>query len=54
MGLTTSGSEARERCSDLEIVRYDADTLYEEVGSEFRKVESVLEMHRTPVGPSNS
>jgi hypothetical protein len=39
-----------ERCSDLEVVRYDADRLHGEFGHEFRKVGSVTELHRTPRG----
>ena len=46
--VATFGPEGPERCSDLEIVRYDADTLHNEFGAEFRKVDSVIEVHRTP------
>jgi SAM-dependent methyltransferase len=48
--VATFGPEGPERCSDLEIVRYDADTLHEEFGTEFRKVDSLIEVHRTPRG----
>jgi SAM-dependent methyltransferase len=48
--VATFGPEGPERCSDLEVVRYDADKLHDEFGSEFRKVDSLTEMHRTPWG----
>jgi SAM-dependent methyltransferase len=48
--VATFGPEGPERCSDLEVVRYDADKLHDEFGHEFRKVGSVTEMHRTPRG----
>ena len=48
--VATFGLEGPERCSDLEVVRYDADKLHEEFGQEFRKVGSVTETHRTPRG----
>ena|SRR5579863_4259534 len=48
--VATFGPDGPERCSDLDVVRYDADRLHEEFGSEFRKVGSLIEMHRTPGG----
>jgi len=48
--VATFGPEGPERCSDLEIVRYDADKLHGEFGPEFRKVDSLIDMHRTPRG----
>ena len=48
--VATFGPEGPERCSDLEVVRYDADELHAEFGQEFRKVGSSTEMHRTPRG----
>ena len=48
--VATFGPEGPARCSDLEVVRYDADELHGEFGHEFRKVGSLTEMHRTPWG----
>ena len=48
--VATFGPEGPERCSDLEVVRYDPDGLHEEFGHEFQKVGSLTEMHRTPRG----
>jgi SAM-dependent methyltransferase len=48
--VATFGPDGPERCSDLEVVRYDADKLQEEFGHEFRKVDSLTEIHRTPHG----
>jgi SAM-dependent methyltransferase len=48
--VATFGPEGPERCSDLEVVRYDADTLHEEFGPEFRKLGSQTEVHQTPAG----
>ena len=48
--VATFGPEGPERCSDLEVVRYDADRLHGEFGHEFRKVGSATELHRTPRG----
>jgi SAM-dependent methyltransferase len=48
--VATFGPEGPERCSDLEVVRYDPDRLHEEFGHEFQKVGSLTEMHRTPRG----
>jgi SAM-dependent methyltransferase len=39
-----------ERCSGLEIVRYDADALGAILGDAFRLVEERRETHRTPLG----
>ena len=48
--VATFGPEGPERCSDLEVVRYDADQLHEEFGHGFQKVGSLTETHRTPWG----
>lgn len=39
-----------ERCSGLDIVRYDADTLAAVLGGRFRLLEERRESHRTPQG----
>lgn len=48
--VATFGLEGPERCSGLDIVRYDADGLHAEFGSRFQKVDSVSEVHTTPWG----
>jgi len=48
--VATFGPEGPERCSGLDVVRYDPDGLHEEFGHEFQKVGSLTEMHRTPRG----
>jgi SAM-dependent methyltransferase len=48
--IATFGPEGPERCSGLDIVRYDAETLHRELGPDFAQVSSVLENHKTPNG----
>jgi len=44
------GPEGPTRCSGLDVVRYDAESLHEEFGMHFRLVESSSELHHTPSG----
>ena len=46
----TFGPEGPTKCSGLEVVRYDADSLHGEFGARFRLVESSSEIHETPFG----
>ena len=48
--VATFGPEGPEKCSGLDVRRYDADSLHEEFGRRFRLVESSKEIHRTPFG----
>jgi SAM-dependent methyltransferase len=48
--VSTFGPEGPTRCSGLEVMRYDADTLHSEFGTRFRLVESLNELHETPFG----
>lgn len=48
--VATFGPRGPERCSGLEVVRYDADQLHGEFGGEFKKVTSSIELHTTPWG----
>ena len=48
--VSTFGPEGPTRCSGLDVVRYDADTLHDEFGTRFRLVESSKEVHQTPFG----
>jgi SAM-dependent methyltransferase len=46
----TFGPEGPTRCSGLEVVRYDADSLHDEFGRRFRLLEHSKQMHETPFG----
>ncbi len=48
--VSTFGPEGPTKCSGLDVVRYDADSLHDEFGARFRLVESSKELHRTPFG----
>jgi 2-polyprenyl-3-methyl-5-hydroxy-6-metoxy-1,4-benzoquinol methylase len=48
--VSTFGPEGPSQCSGLEVMRYDADSLHNQFGVRFRKVESSKELHRTPTG----
>jgi 2-polyprenyl-3-methyl-5-hydroxy-6-metoxy-1,4-benzoquinol methylase len=48
--VSTFGPEGPTRCSGLEVMRYDAESLHSEFGGRFRLVESSKELHQTPFG----
>ena len=48
--VSTFGPEGPTKCSGLEVMRYDADSLHGEFGGQFRMVESSKELHQTPLG----
>ena len=48
--VSTFGPEGPQRCSGLDVVRYDAEALHGEFGPRFKLVESSTEMHATPFG----
>ena len=48
--VSTFGPEGPTKCSGLDVVRYDAESLHDEFGVRFRLVESSKELHRTPFG----
>jgi 2-polyprenyl-3-methyl-5-hydroxy-6-metoxy-1,4-benzoquinol methylase len=48
--VSTFGPEGPTRCSGLEVMRYDAESLHDEFGARFRLVESSKELHHTPFG----
>lgn len=50
MIVSTFGPEGPAKCSGLDVVRYDADSLHREFGMHFRLLESVKELHQTPFG----
>ena len=48
--VATFGPEGPEKCSGLDVVRYDAEHLHGEFGPKFRLLDSVTELHETPWG----
>lgn len=48
--VATFGPEGPEKCSGLEVVRYDPASLHDQFGPKFRLVDSVTELHETPWG----
>ena len=48
--VSTFGREGPAKCSGLEVMRYDAESLHNEFGVRFRLVESSKELHKTPFG----
>ena len=48
--ISTFGLDGPTKCSGLDVVRYDAETLHGEFGVQFNLVESSKEMHVTPAG----
>jgi 2-polyprenyl-3-methyl-5-hydroxy-6-metoxy-1,4-benzoquinol methylase len=48
--VSTFGPEGPTKCSGLEIVRYEAESLHSEFGVRFRLLESFKELHNTPFG----
>ncbi len=48
--ICTFGPAGPDKCSGLEVMRYDANSLHAEFGAHFRLMESTNELHRTPFG----
>jgi SAM-dependent methyltransferase len=48
--VSTFGPEGPAKCSGLDIVRYDAESLHREFGVHFRLLGSSTELHPTPFG----
>jgi 2-polyprenyl-3-methyl-5-hydroxy-6-metoxy-1,4-benzoquinol methylase len=48
--VSTFGPEGPTKCSGLEVMRYDADSLHDQLGARFRLIESAQELHETPQG----
>ena len=48
--VSTFGPEGPTKCSGLEVVRYDAESLHREFGVHFHLLGSSKELHRTPFG----
>ena len=48
--VSTFGPGGPTKCSGLDVVRFDPESLYNEFEARFRLVESSKEMHETPFG----
>jgi hypothetical protein len=48
--VSTFGPEGPTKCSGLEVMRSDAESLHGEFGGRFRLVQSSNELHQTPIG----
>jgi SAM-dependent methyltransferase len=48
--ISAFGPEGPTKCSGLDVVRYDAESLHTEFGVRFRLLSSSLEQHHTPFG----
>jgi SAM-dependent methyltransferase len=48
--IGTFGPEGPEKCSGLNVQRYDAGSLHGEIGRRFRLIDSREELHQTPFG----
>jgi ubiquinone/menaquinone biosynthesis C-methylase UbiE len=52
--VATFGPDGPEKCSGLEVVRYDSDGLHGEFGGRFQLLEHLTEVHETPWGAPQS
>lgn len=48
--VATFGPEGPQKCSGLDVVRYDADSLHDQFGPRFQLVKHQVEDHMTPNG----
>ena len=48
--VSTFGPDGPAKCSGLDVVRYDAESLHDQFGSGFRLIDSSKELHNTPFG----
>jgi len=48
--VSAFGPEGPTKCSGLEVVRYDAESMHGEFGPRFRLIGSSKELHQTPFG----
>jgi SAM-dependent methyltransferase len=48
--VASFGLNGPERCSGLNIVRYDAESMHREFGNDFELVDTTTEVHHTPFG----
>ena len=48
--MSTFGPEGPEKCSGLDVVRYDPENLHNQFGKTFQLINSSTELHKTPMG----
>lgn len=48
--VSTFGPQGPTKCSGLNVIRYDANSLHGEFGNRFQLIESSEELHETPFG----
>ncbi len=48
--ISTFGPEGPEKCSGLDVVRYDSENLHGQFGKTFKLINSTTELHQTPMG----
>jgi 2-polyprenyl-3-methyl-5-hydroxy-6-metoxy-1,4-benzoquinol methylase len=48
--VSTFGPDGPTKCSGLDVIRYDADSLHDQFGTRFHLVGSSEELHQTPSG----
>jgi len=48
--VSTFGTDGPEKCSGLDVIRFDADSLHREFGVQFQLLASSKELHQTPSG----
>ena len=48
--MSTFGPEGPEKCSGLDVVRYDPEHLHGQFGKSFKMINSSTEIHKTPMG----
>ena len=48
--VATFGPQGPEKCSGLDVIRYDASSLHDQFGGRFKLLESSIEQHQTPFG----
>lgn len=48
--VSTFGPEGPAKCSGLDVLRYDTESLHDQFGARFRLVEHSTELHTTPSG----
>lgn len=46
--ISTFGTEGPEKCSGLDVMRYDPESLHDQFGKSFRLIQSSTELHHTP------
>jgi hypothetical protein len=48
--VSTFGPKGPTKCSGLDVMRYDADSLHDQYGARFHLVKTSQELHQTPFG----